>query len=89
MSALANAGPDCDPCGGPLKVIVQNKEGLKFWYINVSKIKNSNGLCLSFLYIFNKIVKRVIYLIFPMSAGPRNSGARLRQIGPVGQSPAL
>jgi hypothetical protein len=26
MPALANAGPDCDLCGGPLKVIVQNKK---------------------------------------------------------------
>jgi hypothetical protein len=25
--ALANAGPVCDPCGGPLKVIVQSKKG--------------------------------------------------------------
>jgi hypothetical protein len=34
--ALANAGPDCDPCGGPLKVIVQSKYGLTFSYIAVS-----------------------------------------------------
>jgi hypothetical protein len=25
VPALANAGPDCDPCGGPLKVIAQSK----------------------------------------------------------------
>ena len=23
MSAVAKAGPDCDPCGGPLKDVVQ------------------------------------------------------------------
>ena len=26
MSALAKAGPDCDPCGGPLNVIVKRKK---------------------------------------------------------------
>ena len=26
VPALANEGPDCDPCGGPLKVIVQSKK---------------------------------------------------------------
>jgi hypothetical protein len=26
VPALTNAGPDCDPCGGPLKVIVQRKK---------------------------------------------------------------
>jgi hypothetical protein len=36
VPALASAGPDCDPCGGPLKVIVQSKKGLMFWYINIS-----------------------------------------------------
>ena len=36
VPALANAGPDCDPCGGPLKVIVQSKKVTNFWYINVS-----------------------------------------------------
>jgi hypothetical protein len=25
VPALANAGPDCDPCGGTLKVIVQRE----------------------------------------------------------------
>jgi len=32
---LANWGSDCDPYGGPQKVIVQSKNGLTFGYINV------------------------------------------------------
>lgn len=27
MQALTNAGPDCDPCDGPPKVIVHSKRG--------------------------------------------------------------
>jgi hypothetical protein len=33
---LADAGPGCDPCGGPMKVIVQSKKGLTFRCIHVS-----------------------------------------------------
>jgi len=38
VPALANAEPDCDPCGQPPEVIVRNKnkKWLTLWYINVS-----------------------------------------------------
>jgi hypothetical protein len=30
VPAVANAGPDCGPCGGPLKVLCRAKEGETF-----------------------------------------------------------
>jgi hypothetical protein len=36
VPALENEGPDCDPCGGPLKVIVQ---GYKMTNLLVYELK--------------------------------------------------
>jgi len=40
LTTLKNAGLHCDPCGGPLNIIVQRererRKGLTFWYINIS-----------------------------------------------------
>jgi hypothetical protein len=36
VSAFANGGPDCDSCGGPIKVTMQSKIRSKFWYKNVT-----------------------------------------------------
>jgi hypothetical protein len=40
VPVIAKAGPDCDPCDGPLKVISREKKKKKkkatFWYTNVS-----------------------------------------------------
>jgi hypothetical protein len=56
--ALTNAGPNCDPRGGPIKVIVQSKnKGLTFWYTNVSYkiIKSVRELCVVSHCVFLKI----------------------------------
>jgi hypothetical protein len=50
VPTLANAGPDCDPCGGLLKVIAQRK-------------KNTSGLVYYiYIYIYNKYVYIYIYI---------------------------
>jgi hypothetical protein len=46
VPALTNVGPDCDPCGGPLKVIVQNEKRPNV----LVRIKNENGPFLSLIY---------------------------------------
>ena len=78
MPALANAGPDCDPCSWSLKVIVQSKEKKKltnFWYINVSYkiiIKSIRELCVISLWVLLKITNARILKEdgAPVSAGP-------------------
>jgi hypothetical protein len=83
VPALANAGPDCDPCGGPLKVIVQReKKGLTVWYIKISYkiiIKSVRELC---------VVSHCVFLKITNARIPHERGARLRQIGPIGLWPA-
>jgi hypothetical protein len=55
VPALANAGPDYDPCGGPLKIIVQSKKkGLR--------TKNQNGPFLSFVFTFSQETSQTYYL---------------------------
>jgi hypothetical protein len=42
VTALAKARSDSDPCGGPLKVIVQGKKkGITSWHINVNLDKKN------------------------------------------------
>ena len=49
MPTLVNAGPECDPWGRALKVILQRERrerereiGVTFWYENVSLDEKSN-----------------------------------------------
>jgi hypothetical protein len=62
VPALADAGPDCDPCDGSLKVIVQRerKQGLTFWYTDVSYkivMKSVRELCVVLHCVILKITK--------------------------------
>jgi hypothetical protein len=72
VPALVNAGPDCYPCGGPLKVTVQRGGGdkkLTSWYINISCkiiIKSVRELC---------VVSQCVFLEINNTRIPRESGA--------------
>jgi hypothetical protein len=76
VPSLANAGPNCDPCGGPLNVIVQGRKGLTFSYSNVSRdeklqklliIKLARQLCVVSHYVVLKITNAQI----PHERGPQ------------------
>jgi hypothetical protein len=65
VPVLGHAGPDCDPCDGPLKGYFQSwkKANIlvykpKFgWKMNMVHFYN-------FLFTFNQAIKRIIYVIF-------------------------
>jgi len=61
VPALAKARPESDPCGGPLKVIVQSKKkkkkkkkkkGIASWYTDVNLEKKLKLSIFSFIIYF-------------------------------------
>jgi hypothetical protein len=72
VPALANAGPNCDPCADLQKVIVQSTKRTNVWQDNFK------------LTHFTPVVSHCIFLNITNARIPHERGARLRQIGPFG-----